>query len=154
MWGKPRSISSHLCAGVLLFLIMIKNMLKSTWLLTVDIAGVHRWLWKKITKWSFQPALWFSSAEEEECTDDDEKRYLNGAFSQYCGFHQLMKTSSSADENHCAGWKLQFFLFSLWKPLWWLKAPDYILFHRHLYTPAMSTNSCQVGVTLISFPLT
>ena len=35
-----------------------------TWLLSIDIAGVHRWRWKKITIWSFQPALWLSSAEE------------------------------------------------------------------------------------------
>jgi len=33
--------------------------------------------------------------------------------------------------------------------LCWLKAPFSILFHRHLYTPVMSTNSSQVGVTLL-----
>ena len=34
------------------------------------------------------------------------------------------------------------------KAMCWLKAPSYILFHHHLYTPAMSTNSSQVGVAL------
>ena len=28
-----------------------------TWLISVDIAGVHRWRRKKITYWGFQPAL-------------------------------------------------------------------------------------------------
>ena len=41
-------------------------------------------------------------------------------------------SSSSADESHSAGWKLQFI----------------ILFHRHLCTPAMSTNNSQLGVAL------
>ena len=40
---------------------------------------------------------------------------------------------------------------SWWKPLCWLKAPFYILFHRHLYIPAMSTNSRLVGVALFPF---
>ena len=41
---------------------------------------------------------------------------------------------------------LSVFLFSWWKPQCWLKAP--ISYHRRLCTPAMSTESSQVGVTL------
>ena len=42
-------------------------------------------------------------------------------------------------------------LFSWWKPLCWMKDPFYILFHRHLYTPEMSTNSSQVGSESVFF---
>ena len=69
--------------------IMIKNMLKrrkeNNYLATfVDMTGVHRWRWKKIINWSFQPALWLSSAEEEDVEEE---------------------------VSHSAGWKLQLIIF-------------------------------------------
>ena len=42
------------------------------------------------------------------------------------------ESSSSADENHSAGWKVQYFIY----------------FHRDLSTPAMSTDASQVGVAI------
>ena len=42
------------------------------------------------------------------------------------------QSSSQADESHSDGWKLQYFIY----------------FHRDLSTPAMSTDSSQLGVAL------
>ena len=82
-----------------------------TWLFSVDITGVHRW----------------------------QKNITFGAFSQHCDFHQLnTKSSSSADEDHSAGWKLQFFIY----------------FHRNLSAPVMSTDNSQGRCRSLSFLLT
>ena len=44
----------------------------------------------------------------------------------------LTQSTSTADESHSAGWKLQKFIY----------------FHHDLSTPMMSTDSSQVGVAL------
>ena len=49
-----------------------------------------------------------------------------------CSFQPALQPSSSADEGRSADWKLHLV----------------IIFHCHLYTPAMSTVSNQVGAAL------
>ena len=72
--------------------------------MTVDIARVHRWRWKMITKCSFQPALQPSSVEEE--------------------------TSSSAEEGRCAGWKLHLvIIFHRHISILAIYAINFLLFH-------------------------